>query len=507
MEPRQDLYNTLPEDLGDFVEESLVPDEEWERDEQDAWHRCATFLKDHCFQGQLVAGQEVRVLKVMKGGSYGKGTSLKHTSDVDLILFLSCFSSFQDQADLRKEIIDFIKKKVEHCSQSLAYSISVIPYWGRNPRSLAIQVQAKKNSNVIKVDVLPAFDVLGNASPDSNLPQEIFEKLINFEGSPGEFSSSFTVLHRHFVRTRPVKVKNLLRLVKHWWYLQHKKYKRVKVALPPKYALELLTIYAWETGTDESENFDLAEGFKAVMKLVRDYNNICIYWTKYYNFQNEAVSIFIKEKLKEERPVILDPADPTNNLGRGKSWDVMAKEAAYTLQQDCCSTVDPWPVRAARDVQVKVEVPGNWVLMLMVDPYRPIWKMKKSIEEMWHPSGQQRLSFQEPGEERKELSNFKTLADYGIFARVTVSVLVTEPGEIQVFVKDSSGRSKPYAVYPDDSISDLKEKIEEAGGPPAEDQILKFPGHKVRYSSNLSELQVQDGDTFRLFRIGTSNLS
>ncbi|XP_012789724.2 2'-5'-oligoadenylate synthase-like protein 2 [Sorex araneus] len=497
---RQDLYKTLAEDLGDFVEESLVPDEEWEREEQDAWHRCSTFLKNHCFQDQLVAGQEVRVLKVVKGGSYGKGTTLNHTSDVDLTLFLSCFSSFQDQADLRKDIIDFIKNQVDHYTQSLAYRFSVIPYWGRRPRSLRFQVQATKNSNVIKVDVLPAFDVLGNASPDSKLPQEIFEKLINFEGSPGEFSSSFTVLHRHFVRTRPVKVKNLLRLVKHWWYLQHQKHKHAKVALPPKYALELLTIYAWETGTNESKKFDLAEGFRVVMELVRDYDDICIYWTKYYNFENEAVRIFIQEKLKEERPVILDPADPTNNLGRGKRWDVMAKEAAYTLQQACCSTVDPWPVRAARDVQVKVEVPGNWVLTLMVDPYRPIFEIKKTIKEMWPLSGQQRLSFQEPGEMRKVLSNFKTLADYGLFARVTASVLVTEPGEIQVFVMDSSGHSKPYAVYPDDSISYLKEKIEEAGGPPAENQILIFPCQKVRNKRILSKLQVQDGETILLLR-------
>ncbi|XP_055003079.1 2'-5'-oligoadenylate synthase-like protein 2 [Sorex araneus] len=500
MEPRQDLYNTLAEDLGDFVEESLQPDGEWKREEQDAWHRCSTFLKDHCFQDQLVAGQKVRVLKVEEGGSYGKGTSLKHTSDVDLILFLSCFSSFQDQTDLRKIIIDFIKKKVDHYSQSLAYSISVIPNWSRNPRSLAIQVQATKNSNVIKVDVLPAFDVLGKASPDSHLPQEIYENLITCEGYPGEFSPSFTVLHQHFVKSRPIKVKNLLRLVKHWWYLQHQKHKHAKVTFPPKYALELLTIYAWETGTNESENFDLAQGFRAVMELVRDYSNICIYWTKYYNFENEAVKIFIKKKLKEARPVILDPADPTNNLGRGKRWDVMAKEADYTLQQACCSTVESWPVQAARDVQVEVEVQGEEVQTLMVDPYRPIGKMKKSIEEKCHLTGQQRLSVQEPGEKRKRLSSSETLADYGLFARVTVSVLVTEPGEIQVFVKDSSGHSKPYAVYPDDFISDLKEKIEEAGGPPAEDQILTFPGHKVRYSSNLSDLQVQDGDTFLLFR-------
>lgn len=71
--------------------------------------------------------------------------------------------------------------------------------------------------------------------------------------------------------------------------------------MPPKYALELLTIYAWEMGTDESENFNLDEGFIAVMELLRDYEKICIYWTKYYDFQNEVVRNFIKQQLKEPR--------------------------------------------------------------------------------------------------------------------------------------------------------------------------------------------------------------
>uniref|UniRef100_A0A287D0G4 2'-5'-oligoadenylate synthetase 1 domain-containing protein n=1 Tax=Ictidomys tridecemlineatus TaxID=43179 RepID=A0A287D0G4_ICTTR len=112
-------------------------------------------------------------------------------------------------------------------------------------------------------------------------------------------------------------------------------------AVPSKYALELLTIYAWERGADESENFNMDEGLVAVMKLLRDYKDICIYWTKYYDFQNETIRNFIKQKLKDYRPVILDPADPTNNLGRGRGWDLMAREAVYCLRQACCRTEDP----------------------------------------------------------------------------------------------------------------------------------------------------------------------
>lgn len=85
--------------------------------------------------------------------------------------------------------------------------------------------------------------------------------------------------------------------------LQYVKRKYRKAAVPPKYALELLTIYAWEMGTNKNESFNLDEGFIAVMKLLRDYEDICIYWTKYYDFENEVVRIFIKKQLKECRCV------------------------------------------------------------------------------------------------------------------------------------------------------------------------------------------------------------
>lgn len=71
--------------------------------------------------------------------------------------------------------------------------------------------------------------------------------------------------------------------------------------MPPEYALELLTVYAWDIGTDERENSSLDEGFTAVMKLLTDHKDIHIYCTKYYDFQNEGVRTFIKLQLKEPR--------------------------------------------------------------------------------------------------------------------------------------------------------------------------------------------------------------
>ncbi|OBS80804.1 hypothetical protein A6R68_20986, partial [Neotoma lepida] len=258
------------------------------------------------------------------------------------------------------------------------------------------------------------------------------------------------------------------------------KYKRA--ALPPKYSLELLTIYAWEMGTESSENFNLDEGFVAVMELLRDYQDICVYWTK---------------------PVILDPADPTNNLGSKSGWDLVAKEASKCLRQACCQTEDPsggWDVPRARHVRVTVKQTERETWSLLADPYSRISKMKAEIRRKNDILGELRLSFQEPQGDRQLLSNQKTLSDYGIFSKVTVRVLETFPPEIQVFVKDSSGQSKPYAIDPDATIYDLKMKIEDAGGLYTQDQVLLLEDEELEDYCSLEELQIKDCDTIQLSR-------
>ncbi|XP_012975170.1 2'-5'-oligoadenylate synthase-like protein 2 [Mesocricetus auratus] len=502
MDPSPDLYETPGDSLDHFVEHSLQPRRDWKEEGQDAWERIERFLRDQCFQDELLLDQEVKVLKVVKGGSSGKGTTLNHRSDQDMVLFLSCFSSFKHQARLREVIINFIKARLLHCRESLAYNITVIKQreGNRTPRSLTLKVQPRKSDDIIRMDVLPAYDALGSFSRDLKPDPEIYEDLIRTKGNPGEFSPSFTELQRHFVKSRPVKLKNLLRLVK-FWYQQYLRRQHRRAALPPKYSLELLTIYAWEMGTESSENFNLDEGFVAVMELLRDYQDICVYWTKYYDFQNEVVGNFLKKQLKRDRPIILDPADPTNNLGSRNGWDLVAREASYCLQQTCCWTGNPsrgWDVPPARKIQVTVKQTEKETWRLWVDPYSPIRKMKAKIKRTNGTSGELRISFLDPQGERQPLSSQKTLSDYGIFSKVAVRVLETFSPEIQVFVKDSSGQSKPYAIDPDHTIYDLKEKIEDAGGPCTENQVLMLGNKKLKDRCSLAALQIRDCDTIQL---------
>ncbi|XP_006886156.1 PREDICTED: 2'-5'-oligoadenylate synthase-like protein 2-like [Elephantulus edwardii] len=128
----------------------------------------------------------------------------------------------------------------------------------------------------------------------------------------------------------------------------------------------------------------------------------------------------------------------------------------------------------ARDVCVTVRKTGEDSLTLFVNPYSPVWKMKPMIKSHYGLKGQQRLSFQNPDGDRQLLSSQQTLADFGIFSKVSIRILETFPPEIQIFVKELGGQNKPYAIDPDDSIWDLKMMTESAEGPLLEDQILKF---------------------------------
>ncbi|XP_069353072.1 2'-5'-oligoadenylate synthase 1 isoform X5 [Eulemur rufifrons] len=129
--------------------------------------------------------------------------------------------------------------------------------------------------------------------------------------------------------------------------------------LPQKYALELLTVYAWEQGSREP-GFMTAQGFQTVLKLVMNYRQLCIYWTSYYDSKTPEIGEYLKRQLKKPRPVILDPADPTGNVGGGdpEGWRRLAREAETWLSFPCFknwdgSSVGSWIVPQKRLREVK----------------------------------------------------------------------------------------------------------------------------------------------------------
>ena len=80
--------------------------------------------------------------------------------------------------------------------------------------------------------------------------------------------------------------------------------------LPFQYALELLTVYAWERGSKEAD-FVTAQGFRTVLELVVDYRKLCIYWTKYYDINHSVIGPYLRRQLQKPRyPIPTGPSPP-----------------------------------------------------------------------------------------------------------------------------------------------------------------------------------------------------
>ncbi|XP_038619732.1 2'-5'-oligoadenylate synthase 1 [Tachyglossus aculeatus] len=328
-----------PRELDGFIAAVLLPDTKFRTQIRQAVRDICEFLKQRGFRD---ARPPVRVLKVVKGGSSGKGTSLKGGSDADLVVFVSSLQSYQQQLRDRREILQEIMKQLQIWEKEQRLRVKFQISRHDNPRVLSFQLMSGDGREWVDFDVLPAYDALGQITANFVKPKpEIYIELIKACNIGGEFSTCFTELQKKFLTERCTKLKSLIRLVK-YWYIQCKEKLQNSRSLPPKYALELLTVYAWEKGS-QSTAFETAEGFRTVLELVKRYKELLIYWTVYYDFANAIIGDFLRKQLRKTRPVILDPADPTGDVGGGLNWNwqLLAKEAEiWCTRWD----VKPWNV-------------------------------------------------------------------------------------------------------------------------------------------------------------------
>uniref|UniRef100_A0A8C9Q4J4 2'-5' oligoadenylate synthase n=1 Tax=Spermophilus dauricus TaxID=99837 RepID=A0A8C9Q4J4_SPEDA len=328
------LFMTPGHLLDKFIKDFLQPN----KDFLDQLHRAVddicTFLKEDCFRHSTT-----KVQKVIKGGSAAKGTTLKTGSDADLVVFPSTLQSYTSQRNERDKVVQEIRRQLEAWQQKTQFEVTFEMSKWKAPRVLSFSLKSKNVNESVDFDVLPAFNALGQLHSGSTPGPQVYAGLIDLYRSSdlpgGEFSTCFTELQRNFIVSRPTKLKNLIRLMKHW-YKQCERKLKSKGSLPPKYALELLTVYAWERGSG-SESFDTAEGFRTVLDLVTKYQQLCIFWNVNYNFEDETMRMFLLAQIQKTRPVILDPADPTGDVGGGDRWcwHLLAKEARQWLASLC----------------------------------------------------------------------------------------------------------------------------------------------------------------------------
>ncbi|XP_034631627.1 2'-5'-oligoadenylate synthase-like protein 2 [Trachemys scripta elegans] len=250
----------------------------------------------------------------------------------------------------------------------------------------------------------------------------------------------------------------------------------------------LCRIYAWESATKGAENFSTSEGFRMVMELLCRYQELCVYWTEFYDLQSSVIGPHVKQLLREPCPVILDPADPTGILGQGKSWDLLAREAAVCQDQLCCRN-GLAPIRC-RDVQLPTprRAPSH--------PHQ-CWEIPLPSQPALLPYTQG-LALPEPGLGNQLLLDDQTLASHGIFYDTTVQMLTIEPQEMEIFVKDHNSRTILYGVRASDTVLGLKKKIEDRTGVSASQEHLTFNSKELQDDYTLAHYRIRSKSTVYL---------
>nr|AAM47548.1 2'-5' oligoadenylate synthetase 1B [Mus musculus] len=351
----QDLRSIPASKLDKFIENHL-PDTSFCADLREVIDALCALLKDRFFRGP------VRRMRASKGVK-GKCTALKGRSDADLVVFLNNLTYFEDQLNQQGVLIKEIKKQLYEVQHERRFGVKFEVQSLRSPnsRALSFKLSAPDLLKEVKFDVLPAYDLLDHLSILKKPNRQLYANLISGRTPPGKdpkLSICFMGLRKYFLNCRPTKLKRLIRLVTQWYQLCKEK---LGDPLPPQYALELLTVYAWESGSRDCE-FNTAQGFRTVLELVTKYKRLRIYWTVYYDFRKTKVSEYLHKLLQKDRPVILDPADPTRNIAglNPKDWRRLAGEAAAWLQYPCFKYRDGSPV-CSWEVPTEVAVPTKYL--------------------------------------------------------------------------------------------------------------------------------------------------